>query len=147
MTDAELEAIKVREQAASAGPWHVTRIRNGYSSGAGDGFTHPALRGLRVPKRVYEVAPTQVENDVAYMAAAREDVPALLAEVARLRTTLLEIQEMALDTTDDASAESRVRLHDIIERIRTEEQHWRGARTTPPRSRLQQLRAGRTLVR
>src|SRR5262245_52901829 len=101
MTDAELDDIKSRERAASHGPWRVTRITNRYPSAAGDGMTHPALRGLRVPKRLYEVAPDQVESDLAYMAACREDIPVLLAEVARLRGTLLEVREMILDLTGD----------------------------------------------
>ena len=86
MTDEQLQAIKQREQAATKGPWTegVGKVRNGETReliiGA-DGRTIVAMAygGFGHP------TPDCTTEDRRFIAAAREDVPALLAEVERLR--------------------------------------------------------------
>lgn len=92
MTSSHLEAIRVRSKNASDGPWSVRRIPNSFPSHAGDRYTHPCVRGFRVPRRIYDLAWQQVEADAEFIANARGDIPALLDEVERLRTTLQECQ-------------------------------------------------------
>jgi hypothetical protein len=97
MTDRELDAIRTRERAASPGPWRVMRVSNQHASDAGDGHSHPALRGLRAPKRLYERAWQQIEADMEFMAGAREDVPALLQEMDGLRAALKEVRHRVVE--------------------------------------------------
>ena len=100
MTTLDLDAIEARANAATPGPW-----------GVGNG-TH-IVRGLEVTGRgsytciqsVAEVADeddredwghddfveVDPEDDAAFIAAARTDVPALVAEVRRLRAELAEV--------------------------------------------------------
>jgi hypothetical protein len=92
MTSSQLEAIRARSKNASDAPWSVRRIPNSFPSQAGDRYTHPCVRGFRVPRRIYDLAWSQVEADAEFIANARTDVPALLDEIERLRTTLHECQ-------------------------------------------------------
>src|SRR3990167_8085811 len=77
MTAADLAAIKARADAATAGPWHWTEdgledANNQYVV-AGN-FSCEAYAGK--------------EADAAFISAASSDVPALIAEVDRLRAAL-----------------------------------------------------------
>jgi len=92
MKDEELRAIRDRLEKASDGPWFVRRIPNSYESQVGDRHTHPCIRGFRVPRRLYNLAWQQCEADAEFMAEARQDVPALLGEVERLRAVIQECQ-------------------------------------------------------
>jgi hypothetical protein len=92
MTSAQLEAIRTRMKNASDGPWSVRRIPNTFASQAGDRYTHPCVRGFRVPRRIYDLAWQQVEADAEFIAHARHDIPALIEEIEHLRSTLLECQ-------------------------------------------------------
>jgi hypothetical protein len=141
MTNKQLDAIGERERAASPGPWRVSRIPNLYPSQAGDKFTHPALRGFRAPKRVYERAPEQIENDLAFMAAAREDVPQLLTEIARLRRLLVKIHEVLPDQIDDPLSDAAA-LEKVHRLISTEAQYWQG----PQRREHAALRAAEPVL-
>src|SRR5215212_10115576 len=91
MTESELQAIRTRLRKASSGPWMVKRVPNLWPTQAGDGRTHPSIRGFRVPKRMYELAPEQAERDAAFMADARQDVPVLLGEFDRLRAIVHDV--------------------------------------------------------
>lgn len=82
MTEAELTAIEERANAATREPWIV-----------GDTYVPTALVDRPVSAvSVYgmgmEVAECQRDTDGAFIAAARVDVPALVAEVRRLRRAL-----------------------------------------------------------
>lgn len=80
MTEEQLAAIKARAEAATPGPWQrVTPYGIGVESGNGP-----------VPLKVAWAAQ---ENDAAFISAAREDVPALLAEVERLRAAVGRLRE------------------------------------------------------
>ncbi|HEY8550711.1 MAG TPA: hypothetical protein VIL35_12205 [Vicinamibacterales bacterium] len=134
MTNDELAAITAREQRATIGPWTVKRVQNLYPSEAGDGRTYPAIRGFRCPKAIYERAWEQVEQDAAFMAAARTDVPALVNEVRRLRRRL---REMHLVVAEAAEFDPRATPKDILrlveDLLKEEEEHWRGGPVPPPR--------------
>ena len=80
MTREQLNAIRARVEAATPGPWE-----------AGTAFCCPDMGWIDGPKRmvcpVHESAKrthTLDANDAEFVASAREDVPALLAEVERL---------------------------------------------------------------
>ena len=81
-------------------------MRNHWRSVAGDGVTHPAVRTFRVPKRMYELAAQQVEADAEFMARARQDIPALIAEFDRLRDAVHKAQ-LRIGALHDASEEDQ----------------------------------------
>jgi hypothetical protein len=97
MTSSHLDAIRTRSRNASDGPWSVRRIPNSFPSHAGDRYTHPCVRGFRVPRRIYEVASQQVEADAEFIAHARQDIPALLDELDQLRATLQDCQKTLVE--------------------------------------------------
>ena len=75
MTEEELTAIEKRANAATREPWIV-----------GDAYVPTAsLSAVSVYGMGMEVAECQMDTDGAFIAAARVDVPALVAEVRRLR--------------------------------------------------------------
>lgn len=82
LTEEQLAAIKARAEAATPGPWQrFTPYGIGVESGNGP-----------VPLKVAWAAQ---ENDAAFISAAREDVPALLEEVERLRKQLDGLKKIA----------------------------------------------------
>ena len=117
MTESELKAIRTRLRKASSGPWTVKRVSNFWPSRAGDRRTHPAIRAFRVPKRVYELAPEQVERDAAFMADARQDLPLLLAEFDRLRAILRDVHTVFSELSDGEDADVRDDLQRIVWRV------------------------------
>ena len=75
MTEHELTAIENRANAATREPWIV-----------GDAYVPTAsLSAVSVYGMGMEVAECQMDTDGTFIAAARVDVPALIAEVRRLR--------------------------------------------------------------
>jgi hypothetical protein len=117
MTSSELHAIRKRLRKASSGPWTVKRVSNLWTSGVGDRRTHPSVRGFRVPKRLYEIAPEQVERDAAFMADARQDLPALLNEFDRLRALLHDVHTTLSDVSNGASADVCADLYRILSSV------------------------------
>lgn len=87
MTEEELTAIEARATAATREPWVV-----------GDAYV-PTVSLSVGQVSVYgmgmEVAECQIDADAAFIAAARVDVPALVAEVRRLRSALAMEEEEA----------------------------------------------------
>lgn len=80
MNDAELNAIRTRDAAATPGPWFSGPM-GGYEA-----IAHSALeRGVGYEDVLCNE--NRVANGV-FCAHARSDIPALLAEVARLRRLL-----------------------------------------------------------
>ena len=78
MTEEELTAIEARANAATREPWVV-----------GDAYVPTAsLSAVSVYGMGMEVAECQMPADGTFIAAARVDVPALVAEVRRLRAEL-----------------------------------------------------------
>ena len=93
MTAAELDAIEQRAHAATEGPWEA---------GTGDGDPRPHVWTSRstgcvahityvVPNDYGDVRP----DDAEFIAHARDDVPALLAEVRRLRAMEQRVSKVA----------------------------------------------------
>lgn len=141
MTEDELMAIEARTKAASTGPWTVE---------AGDYSGQDwliAFLGVSLDGTSYAVTTDRVHaselvgdacSDALFIACAREDVPALLAEVWWLRAELDAANERAekwqrrceaererreYDSTD---AYNR-RISDALKRMREDEQR-RGTR-------------------
>jgi hypothetical protein len=78
VTEEELTAIEGRANAATLGPWEV-----------GDPYNQRTPELVAVYGMGMEVADTQLVQDAAFIAAARTDIPALVAEVRRLRELVL----------------------------------------------------------
>jgi hypothetical protein len=78
----DLEAIKERAAAATPGPW--------LPSMNGEGVWSDVIAGRAWANMVCRVWPAMknVESDAVFIAEARADVPALVAECERLRASL-----------------------------------------------------------
>jgi hypothetical protein len=89
MTADELDAIEAREKAATAGPWSALTGMLAYSprliASAGD-ECYIVQNDVAGPGLINDTQP-----DLAFIAHAREDVPALVAEVRRLRAIVDDI--------------------------------------------------------
>ena len=107
MTQSELDEIRARLRKAASGAWAVKRLPNLWRSNAGDGRTHPSVRTFRVPKPMYEIAPAQVEADATFMAHARQDVSALLAEFDATRATLRDMRSALRELIESETLDQR----------------------------------------
>ncbi|MEK4170995.1 hypothetical protein MHI22_05405 [Lysinibacillus sp. FSL L8-0312] len=85
MDQKQFNAIKERVAKATSGPW--------YSSPDGTVY-------LKHTQDVADVWTDNKELDAAFIANARDDVPALVAEVERLRAL---IKELACDTAENTA--------------------------------------------
>lgn len=88
LTDDDLSAILDRADAATAGPWKAWVEGRDHSSG--DDFIQTGVESnspdLYVSLSHSEGGPVPAgSNDLDFIAAARQDVPRLVAEVRRLR--------------------------------------------------------------
>jgi hypothetical protein len=88
ISDEELAAIKERTEQATPGPW-----TNHEEEVVGQEVVDPAGRTL------VDVRGDHEEADAEFIAHAREDVPALLAEIERLRALLHEVADYEDDLT------------------------------------------------
>jgi hypothetical protein len=103
MTDEKLQAIKARAEAATPGPWETREDSDFYQGGRyiGTGPYHYTTgsekpgRPSTHPEDCYfktDVCRVQSgEADETFIAHARTDVPALLAEVERLKAELVNL--------------------------------------------------------
>lgn len=85
MTPERLEAIRQRVEKATQGPWNFegNKWQDGYV------IYSPIKRGFHNNGgEVAEVDDSYEPSDAEFIAHAREDVPALLAEVERLRSAI-----------------------------------------------------------
>lgn len=105
MTDEELKAIEERANAATPGPWR------GFDTGVLSGPRW--VVGNEESRQFYNLA------DGRFIAHAREDVPALIAEVRRLRA---ENERLTLDRKTDAGFVYEARVHVKHLRNRLEQQ-------------------------
>lgn len=85
--DLDLEPIKERLNAATKGPWVAIHDVYGYSIATEDGESFVVDCDGQSPFPNY--------GDVAFIAATRTDIPALIAEVERLRTILADLDSQA----------------------------------------------------
>lgn len=83
MTSLDVEAIRARCEAATPGPWFAA-TSNRRKDGIGV-VGRLADRGTGKAIAVFAGEPRSRNADAEFTAAAREDVPALLAEVERLQ--------------------------------------------------------------
>ena len=104
LTDTELAAIAARAAAATPGPWHVRHLDDDHSMNLTAVSSQPATTTpdrwpndehasivaatlVQQPRYVDHTDRRWVEN-ATFIAAARTDVPRLLAEITRLRAVL-----------------------------------------------------------
>ncbi|WP_265560780.1 hypothetical protein [Streptomyces hygroscopicus] len=92
LTDQQLDEIDARAKAATPGPWCTDswEIYQGTEYEAGAEWIGETCRG-----RVEGLA--QDRADAAFVAAARTDVPQLVAEVRRLRARVAELERPAVE--------------------------------------------------
>ena len=92
MNEINLQAIEARAKSAQAGPWLVCAAEDAADGlpvaffGRGAGPKDVAVRSDGPPSGT-------ADDDVAFVAHAREDVPALVAEVRRLREAVAAERE------------------------------------------------------
>jgi hypothetical protein len=87
MTNEELQAIKERCEKATPGPWSISIL-----DGVSYSMTDDAGRSFTQHWKAYYMSPDNyklVALDAEFIAHAREDVPALLAEIERLEQLFL----------------------------------------------------------
>lgn len=97
MTDAEAAAIAARAEAATPGPWTLPEF---YKPGDTDAWTWAEIRSGEehvTGNFDYENGGVIKEADAHFIAHARADIPALLAERAALR----EIVRMVVRAVDE----------------------------------------------
>lgn len=81
MTEQELQEIEAREAAATPGPWRR-------------GVGNTAMRVCSAyPAKCYFICEGTNAADLEFVEHSREDIPALVAEVRRLRESLEEAPE------------------------------------------------------
>ncbi|HEX3152929.1 MAG TPA: hypothetical protein VHR66_32960 [Gemmataceae bacterium] len=87
MTDAELDRLEQLCDMATGGPWNIGRNLDGCRGLSLVGPTFVTICNIEEDKPVDFDDPTlvQIGADFAFMSAARSALPALLAEVRRLR--------------------------------------------------------------
>jgi hypothetical protein len=105
MTDVELDEIARRADAATSGPWHVRFLDDDYAAnlvavsttpdtGRGEwwpNFDHATIVAatlIQHPHRYVDVADARWDENAAFIAHARSDIPRLIAEIRRLRELL-----------------------------------------------------------
>ncbi|MCM0678516.1 hypothetical protein NCC78_28145 [Micromonospora phytophila] len=105
LTDAELDDIQQRVEAASPGPWYVRLLDDSHAAGlvavgtapdTGRGERWPdfpademiAATLVQFPERYVDCADERWDENATFIAHARHDVPRLLAEIRRLRAQL-----------------------------------------------------------
>lgn len=116
MTEEELAAIETRCDAATRGPWLLDDSGDIYSAGGTytkydrEGYLHTEWNGAIciVDSGVYP----PWGDDAAFIAHAREDIPALIAEVRRLQAEIAEASDLLytyVTRPEDKSLPSLVR--------------------------------------
>ena len=89
MTEEQLQAIEERANAATPGPWDNRGDIVKDIAFEDDVIFYAAdSMGPHIESGDWQTAVTQMRTDAAFIAHAREDVPALIAEVRALRSKL-----------------------------------------------------------
>ena len=96
MNEQRLQEIKERAEKATPGPWKV--YQDAISTSIGTEFIHPQLNGpMPVITDAYHVGGAiniYIDDaDAEFIAHARQDVPALIAEIERLRSVIWRISD------------------------------------------------------
>jgi hypothetical protein len=103
ITDKELEAIEQRAERATPGPWFVRRLDDEWAATLLAVSTSPGREGrtqrwpdfdegeivaatlVQSPNRYVTVSDERWDENADFIAAARSDIPRLIAEIRRLR--------------------------------------------------------------
>ena len=99
MSDLDLEAIRARADAATAGPWRHVETGYGESVEVDDG-----MDGAQLFIETNGITYAWNGNNAEFITHAREDVPALVDEVESLRAKLTAVEALTgpvLDATAD----------------------------------------------
>ena len=87
LTDAELDEIDARANAATEGPWEIDSARDVIGQmGDGDVYRHTVAFACDML-----AAETVADEDIAFIVSARTDIPRLVAEVRELRALLSHV--------------------------------------------------------
>ena len=112
-----LEAIEKRCEAATPGPWtwEETEAEKAGKDWGDIGKTLNAPKGRNVLNAFgYDASYVNVSDaDAEFIAHARSDIPALIAEVKRLNAELIDYQHMS--KVADGQAKQNVRLRKMID--------------------------------
>lgn len=97
LTNEQLAEIRKRAEATTAGPWYVSALAEGYIYAGGEFTVVASTVEYNEDGSVH----TRLDNDKSvdnqeFIAHARQDVPALLAEVERLRREISFIAHVDL---------------------------------------------------
>ena len=98
----DLDAIEARAKAATPGPWESHTNRND-DNGRAWGWVAPLRRTLVTIVTWNRGQNSNAEADARFIAHAREDVPALVAEVRRLREAELALVRMVAEESKRAT--------------------------------------------
>lgn len=116
MLDSDLDAIEARANAATPGPWEA--------NGA-DVTTRYISHGKGLVR--WQIASYVDPRDLTFIAHAREDVPALVAEVRRLRGIEQEmedleeqLQDLEEETADHDERMTHEEVQSLVEKVAIE---------------------------
>ena len=88
MTDSELQAIRERAARATPGPWRTSTLKSYVIPPWGYKYKVAQLGGSEELPGVIARSDEYLPHDTDFVAHARQDIPALLAEVDRLRNII-----------------------------------------------------------
>ena len=91
LTEHDLDAIAARAEAATAGEWEQRRH-------GGDNWTHAVYAGNWAIAKVARGKAGEDERDAAFIAHARQDVPALVAALREARRVLKSVEWVRQET-------------------------------------------------
>ena len=94
ISNVNLDAIRKRAEAATKGPWYRGE---GYEQSKRGNYVASESNGLIICAEQDDTDCVLSTEDAEFIAKAREDVPALLAEVERLKEKLAYISELSED--------------------------------------------------
>lgn len=86
MSDDELDVIQARADAATPGPWRLSGSKSYIIPSHGEPYKVAQLGGTVDNPGLISREDDRLPHDTEFITYAREDVPALVAEVRRLKT-------------------------------------------------------------
>ena len=96
MADLDLAAIRARAEAATEGPWENDYPEVGQHWSRPEPWAKVVSTDVACMAYCYGGSAQGIENeaDAEFIAHAREDIPALLAEIDRLNATIQRVREI-----------------------------------------------------
>jgi hypothetical protein len=124
MTDEELAAIRERADAATPGPWNVFRGVIWGRAGSSGPYQLSIAKNANSSSVIEDTGAAdrrdrRIEADLGFIAHAREDIPALLAEIDQLHAEVRDGAEALLRTHRILSAKQaeNAALCEIVEAV------------------------------